>query len=324
MVRPLALPNLAFFCAIALSYIIFTVGFSTVRQSLAISAFNFAIAAYLNKRIATSAALWLLCVLFQYVSIIYIFSFGLTALTYRKFKSPLYDVMIFATLCVGALLTSAIFLLLAQSGMTLESRRITYYVSVISARGLNKWDLVFSVVLVGIAAHVLLSIFYRERSEFEIFASRMMLVLSAIAISAILIPVVRERASYQMWIMYAVVLAYQITVLRKLAIVTAFVFAAVFAALVPFRFPSRLMFEPYQNYLLAKLSLADYPPRQYDKFMSEYIALMVPSEVQHLPRVSKGHGQPAKSTQVETLPEAVAERRPCGSPKQRFSVGPTD
>jgi hypothetical protein len=304
------LPNLAFFIAIALSYIVFTVGFSTVRQSLAIAAFNFAIVAYLNKRNYTSAALLIICVLLQYISIIYVFAFAVTVFTYRRFKIPIFDAAIFGVLCIGALGVSAVFLILAQSGLTLGSERIAYYVTVIAARGVKPWDLIFSVVLLGIAGHVLISIFYRERSESELFASRMMLILAAIAIGALLIPVVRERASYQMWIMYSVILACQITILRRLAIFTAFAFAAVCAVLVQFRYPNTLMFKPYQNYLLAKFSLAQYPPRQYDKFINEFVALTVPPEVQNPSETEKSE-PPSGGEPALTGKTAVSHRKPC-------------
>lgn len=268
--------NITLFVALALSYIVFTVGFSTVRQSLAIAAFNFAIAAFLNRKNVLTLGLLVACVLFQYSSALYVVCFAVVALSYRRFRSPIVDASVFGAMIAGAALGGFILLKAPELGVAIAGDRVAYYVSLFTAQGVTKWDLAFSVVLIGIASHVMISTFFIDRSESDVFSSRLMLVLAAIAIAGIVVPILRERASYQMWIMYAVVLTSQPTILRRLAIGTAFAFSVYFSAAVPFRFPSTLMFVPYQNYLVGMATRVEYAQRQYDHFMGSYVELMVP------------------------------------------------
>lgn len=266
--RAFKLSNVSLFVALALSYIILTVGFSTVRQSLAIAAFNFAIVMYFNRRHFACATSLVLCLLFQYSAVMYVFAFLIAVATSRRFRSAWVDVGIFIVLAVGALIGSAAFLYLVKSGVIVGSERVSFYVKMYLMRGINTWDILFSVVLIGISGHAIFSVLHSDRSDREILASRMMVTLAALAVGALLIPVVRERASYEMWVLYSVILCTRISALRNLAIATAFGFAASYAALVGFRGPALLMFHPYQNYLIERFSSSKYPPRQYDKFIT--------------------------------------------------------
>lgn len=304
--RAFRIANIALFVALALSYIILTVGFSTVRQSLAIAAFNFAIVLYLNRRHYACAALLTLCLLFQYSAAMYVFAFLLAVATSRRYRSAWFDVGIFVGLASGALVGSAAFLLLAKTGVVVGSERVSFYVQMYSMRGINLWDILFSLVLIGISGHAIFSVLQFDRAEREILASRMMLTLAALALGALLIPVIRERASYEMWVLYSVLLCSRISALRKLAICGAFAFAACYAALVGFRGAALLMFHPYQNYLIEEFSSSKYPPRQYKQFITA-----TENNLKGRPRDEKTGGSTAEQHKAPEMPQETPRRRAC-------------
>ena len=107
------------------------------------------------------------------------------------------------------------------------------------------------------------------RTTEELFTARLALALAAFATSAIFVPIVRERASYQMWIVYAAFLTYDSTFLRRTATAAALSFAVYFAVMVPFRNPGTLMFVPYQNYIPTAFGHS-YPERPYYEFLERY------------------------------------------------------
>ena len=216
--RAFKIQNISLFSALSLSYLVLTVGFSTVRQSIAIAAFNFAVILYMNRRHYACAALMVLSMLFQYSAAMYVFAFVVAIVTTRPYRSAWFDVAVFSILAGGALVGSALFLLLAKMGVIFGGERVAYYVHLYSMRGVNLWDVLFTLVLLGIAGHAIYSVLRFERDDSEILVSRTMLILAAFAVGALLIPVVRERASYEMWVLYSVMLCIRITVLRKLAI----------------------------------------------------------------------------------------------------------
>ena len=268
LAKALNVQRTALFFTVAISYVLFTLGFSTVRQSVAIALFNISVFLYARDRVALSVFMMVIACSMQYVAIIYVVTFLITAGSTR-FQGWRCDVLLAGSILFVGIVGGVVFLALAGQGLTFGSERVQFYIDAISERGVSKWDWAFSLVLLGITAHIAISAMRSERTKEELFTARLALVLAAFATSAIFVPIIRERASYQMWIVYAAFLTYDSTLLRRTATAAALSFAIYFAVAVPFRNPGILMFVPYQNYIPTIFG-HKYPDRPYYEFLERY------------------------------------------------------
>lgn len=268
LAKGLNVQKTALFFVVAISYVLFTLGFSTVRQSVAIAFFNLAVFMYARDRLVWAVALMVIACAMQYATAIYVGAF-LVVVASMRFQNWHCDALLAGAILFIGIVGGVVFLALAAHGITFGGERVQFYLDAIWERGVSKWDWAFSVVLLGITTHIVVSATRPGRSKEEIFAARLALVLAAFAASAIFVPIIRERASYQMWIVYAAFLTYDSTFLRRTATAAAISFAAYFAAMVPFREPGTLMFVPYQNYIPTAFGHS-YPDRPYYEFLERY------------------------------------------------------
>lgn len=261
------------FIAIALSYILLTVGFSTVRQSIAIAFFNFALIFYYKGAKALVLPALALAVLFQYSAAIYVGAFLILLISWRfDFSRNAGRTFIFVFFFVSLVLGGAVFLSLL--GFMNGDPRIAFYVDAMKYYKFGLWDLMFVVVFISVASHVMISNTYNKSlGRGEAMISRLVVILAAISIATVLIPIVRERVSYQLWILYALFLTFRYPILRKTASIAGAAFGLFFSYLGPLSYPNNLMFVPYRNY-----SGVEQPEgtssRPYDEFMREHMRLM--------------------------------------------------
>ncbi len=262
------------FLALALSYIVFTVGFSTVRQSISISIFIFAFI-FLDKRVWISIGLMVLSVLFHYSSIIYVSCLVFSLFSIRFDKGG--GAATFFGVLALVFFSSASLYLIAYLGILPGGERVEHYVSGLRSYVFSKWDLMFGIIFLGIASHVLLSEFIFRISEEKtriVLIARMVLVLAAVSVASIAIPIVRERVSYLLWIFYALFLTQNDVLFRRTVALLTVAFGLFFSVIAHLRYPNSLMFLPYQNSVIGPPGEIRSGSERYSEFIVEHNKLL--------------------------------------------------
>ncbi len=239
--------RLAMVFALAFSYLILTVGFSTVRQSMAIAVFNFGLIAMLSNRRLLGASLFALSVTVQMSSSIYIAAFAIARVFLYFNRAPKLGAMI----ALVALILTGFFVILpvVASYLPFLAERYAYYAEhFANLSGIGFWGAGFFIVFVCIAAHVSYPLQDSADSARKTMTLQsMIVVLCAFSLASEYFPIVRDRASYEMWILYSILLAKGRLRFRWEARLAAFLFGAVFTFLNVLSHPGRLAFIPYEN-----------------------------------------------------------------------------
>ena len=144
---------------------------------------------------------------------------------------------------------------LAVSILPFLADRFAYYTEYFSPLGgLGLWGVLFYIVFVSISIHV--SCPRASPSDFsskDVVLRSMIVVLCAFSISTEFFPIVRDRASYEMWILYSILLAKNGLKFRWEARLVAFSFGVVFTFLNVLSHPGRMVFVPYENIVVCSL-----------------------------------------------------------------------
>lgn len=240
--------RLAMVLALALSYLILTVGFSTVRQSMAIAVFNFGLIAMLSNRRLLGISLFALSVTVQMSAIIYIAAFAIARAFLAFNRTPKMGALI--ALVVGMLTAFYAILPIAANYLPFLSERYVYYTEHFAnlLSGIGLWGAGFFIVFLCIAAHVSYPFQDSDDSARKtITLQSMIVVLCAISLSSEHFTIIRDRASYEMWILYSILLVKGRLRFRWGARLAAFSFGAFFTFLNVLSHPGRLVFIPYEN-----------------------------------------------------------------------------
>jgi hypothetical protein len=140
------------------------------------------------------------------------------------------------------------------------SGRYSYYTDFFATfSGIGLWDAFFFMVFFGIAVHVSWPArVLEDGNKIEIMTLQsMIVVLCAFSLSSGYFSIIRDRASYEMWILYSILLAKGHLRLRWEARLAAFLVGAVFTFLNVLSYPGRLAFIPYENTIGCALSFCE-------------------------------------------------------------------
>ena len=241
--------NVAMVFALVFSYLLLTVGFSTVRQSLAIALFNFGLIAMLSSRRWLGASFFALSITVQVSASIYIAAFVIVRAFLAFNRVPRLGAMI--VIIVSILIGFYGVVPTVVSFVPFLADRFSYYTEFFSdLGGLGLWGMFFFVVFVSISAHVS----YPRRNSLDssiedIVLRSMIVVLCAFSLATeFFFPIIKDRASYEMWILYSVLLAKGGLRFKWEARLVAFSFGIVFTFLNVLSHPGRLAFFPYENF----------------------------------------------------------------------------
>jgi len=246
--------NIAMVFALVLSYLLLTVGFSTVRQSLAIAVFNFGLIAMLSSRRWLGASLFALSVTVQLSASIYIAAFIIVRVFLAFNRVPKFGAMI-AIVVFSLILWFGVVPTVASFVPFISDRLSFYFDFFGSPTGVGLWEIYFIIAFVCISVHVS---FPRrnspEISSKDVVLRSMIVVLCAVGLASEFFPVIRDRASYEMWILYAVLLAKGGLRFKWSARLVAFSFGTFFTFLNVLSYPGQLAFVPYENVVICHFS----------------------------------------------------------------------
>lgn len=233
--------------AIAMSFLLWSVGFSTMRQSLAISMFNFGLVAYIRRKYIYFPIMMFLAVMFHYSSIVYIIG-AVVAQRLGPNRSPAYIWSVFGlvTIAVSALFSTS--LLLAGIISPLMQLKIEFYTAGGSQFSIGILDIAFALFCLGAAA-------LASQRPTRIMAStphsatlrNLIVVFAGIDAGVLLFPVFRDRVSYELFILISIYLLMPGLRYRWLYTIFFVVFGIAISVISFFPYPARLAFDPYQN-----------------------------------------------------------------------------
>ena len=246
--------NVALVFALVLSYLLLTVAFSTVRQSLAIALFNFGLIAILSSRRWLGAFLFMLSVTVQVSAALYIAALVVARLLISYNCAIQFRVMVVVAVCVF-ILFGGVFPMILEF-LPFIGDRWSYYAGLFSdPPAIGRWDLFFIVMFIGISVHV--SIYQRSLprvSHRDMALSSMIVVLCGICVGTMFFPIIRDRASYLLWILYSILLAKSGLRYAWVGRFGSYLFGAVFSFLNVLSYPSQLAFVPYENVVICYFS----------------------------------------------------------------------
>lgn len=243
--------NYALVLSIALTYLLLTLTFSTVRQCLAVAMFNFGISLFVRGRRGPSVALFALAIMMQVSSILYIAGFAYAVLRpgYIPAVKNVVVLIIVSIVAIGSLPVLMVFL------PAYFVERIIHYEITADISAVSLWQIYFVIVFVLIGTFVL---FTRTKSD-EIDSKtnilrRLVLALSMMSLCSFFINVVRDRLSYELFLLFAVYLASDGLPRARIARTATAAIGLIFSLLNILSPATRLVFIPYQNYFVSTLS----------------------------------------------------------------------
>lgn len=246
--------NVALVFALVFSYLLLTVGFSTVRQSLAIALFNFGLIAIFSNRRWFGTALFMLSVAVQNSAAIYIATFFVA----RFLIAYNYPTRIGAMVAVAV---SALIVMVGNLPIVTEffpsmADRWAYYANLFSdPPAIGRWDLFFIVMFIAILLHSsMIQRNLHKISRSDLLLSSMIIVLCVICLTSMFFPIIRDRASYLLWVLYSILLAKDCLSFKWVGRLGAIVFGLAFTLINVLSYPSVLAFVPYENFVICHFS----------------------------------------------------------------------
>ncbi len=247
--RTVGVKKVALVVAIAMTYLLWSVGFSTLRQSMAISFFNFGLVYFLRRKNAWGALFFAVAILFQLSSVVYIAAFGAARYFWRTKKPPPLRTFLIAT--VGAALLMPVAMQVMSLVSPLAAAKLEFYLELSGGLKFGTLDLIF-LIFFGVAAVLVSRGMVKPGSEspYANEIRRMIMVLSAIGASSTFLSVLRDRVSYELFLLVSICL--MLPGLRyRWQFVGFFVsFGLANSVINIFPYPMHLAFAPYQNVVI--------------------------------------------------------------------------
>ncbi|WP_280551801.1 EpsG family protein [Halomonas sp. 25-S5] len=244
---------LALSLSLFLSFFLLPVAFSTVRQSLAISFFNIALMYYISGRRLPSIVFCLLAILAHTSAIIYV---GVLVVNWfvmnnRRVVSAFF--LIFAALLFYAALLAV--LELNTYFPPAVGSKISYYkdVAISSGLGLKSLALMLFAFLIGLHASMM-------KGSQPICDNRVttlrnfIVVFSALAVASGFFTVLRDRIFYELMLLYGIYIATLRVDVKFFVVPVVFSFGLAYQMVFFLSYPSVIVFVPYQNAMLVKLT----------------------------------------------------------------------
>lgn len=252
LARAVNVQKVAMVIAIALAYLMWSVGFSTLRQSMAISFFNFGLAYSIKRKRIPGIAFFTASILFQVSSMIYIAAFLASRYIWSTSRPPKLRTFLISAIGAAALLPFA--LQAASMASSIAAEKIAYYLQSGMAIRFGLFEIIFIAFFLAVAvlASIRMSSPANETSGVNDLR-RLIMFLSAIGISSTFFPVMRDRVSYEVFLLISIYL--MAPGVRHRWHFTAFftLFGLLNSVISIFPYPNRLAFEPYQNVVLSNV-----------------------------------------------------------------------
>lgn len=242
--RALGVENVALAIAVASTFLLLTLMFSTTRQCFALSIFNFAAIAALNRR-------WVRMVLFSafamsiHLSTIFYIAAMLFAVARTDRLPTILGAVVMSLVGIGFVLVipSIVDML---PGML--ASRVDWYGLDQSFQFVSLWQLYFLILGAFITGYTV-----RARPKIEghrsTFHRRLIIALAVMSMSTYSLDVIRDRISYEMFLVFSIYLARSDLAARLAARAAAVVMGLFFSVVNIYAPENRIVFEPYQNYL---------------------------------------------------------------------------
>lgn len=241
--RALGVENAALALAIASTFLLFTLMFSTTRQCFAVSIFNFAAIAALNRR-------WLRMVLLSVFALsIHVSTiFYIAAMLYAVARPALPTVRSVAVMSIAGIAFVLAIPAFVSFLPSLLASRVDWYGLDQSAQGVSLWQIYFLILGVFITGYAL-----RARPDAEgrrsTFHRRLIIAFAVMCMCTYSLDVIRDRISYEMFLLFSIYLARSDLPARVPARAAAVVMGLFFSIVNIYAPENRIVFEPYQNYL---------------------------------------------------------------------------
>lgn len=238
--------------AIAMTYLMLPVGFSTLRQSMAISFFNFGLAHFLRRKNAWGALFFVLATLFQLSSLVYIAAFGAARYLWRTKRPPRLWTFLLATACAAVLAPVAIQAISLVSHFA--ALKLEFYLQFASTLQLRPLDLIFlaffaTCAVMSSRVMVLPGMEFPYSNELR----HLIMVLSAFGATSIFLTVLRDRLANELFLLVSVFLVMPGLRFRWF-FVGFFISFGMFNSVIDFfPYPRYLAFVPYQNVVISYL-----------------------------------------------------------------------
>lgn len=244
-------PTLAL--AIFYSFFIFAVGFSTVRQTLAISFFNLGLAFALKNKKPTAFFLFLLAVSMQISTSIYVFAYFLSNYFLRRIHfGPISYLFVSASL----IFTMTTIIGLVAAFLPQLSEKFYYYQE-------YAFSSYFSITSISLLLFIFAIGFLATKKRLAIkgnfdFAHSEILgiisILSAFVVGSFFFSVLRDRLTYEIVLLWSIFLTTQKKSLKIFAAVVTVVIGLTYQSIVFLRDPYAIAFVPYQNWIALAIS----------------------------------------------------------------------
>lgn len=239
--------------AIFLSFFLLSVGFSTVRQALAMSLFNMGLYCFFRGRSSSYMYSFFIAAIFIHVSAaIYVIIF-IAACMYTKLVGR---IGIFSHIAISGALFFALplifFFTLSLFPQALD--RAAYYEGITSTNNINLFSIAFAVVmlLAGVVATLKRQTSSENLDKFIIFGN-ITAIFSSVAFASIFFLTLRDRIAYELLVLFSIYVSTHLSLRNFLSIGAVMIFGLFyqFAILRP---PRDLAFVPYQNSLVLFIS----------------------------------------------------------------------
>jgi hypothetical protein len=232
--------------AVFFSFYLTSIGFSTVRQTLAISLFNWGLSSYLRGGRWKAYVFMTLAATAQISSLIYFAGFLVSRSSISK---ALFTPIPFSFISIIFMLSFPSLTELVAMGIPFFESKLAFYrqLSFSSYFGILTTCLLVSVFLIGLmAAH-----FLQRRNNAPDGIPTVFLclisVLSAFAVGSFFFSVLRERISYEILLLFSIFLSTQLVKTRTYVLAAVIGFGLIVQTRLYFQDPFYLAFVPYQN-----------------------------------------------------------------------------
>lgn len=277
LTRAVGVTKIPMVIALIMSYLLWSVAFSTLRQSLAISVFNFGLAFLLSGKKYRGSVSFAIAPFIHTSAIIYITTYLATWFIYRKKNPPKIQSFIFFAVASG--LTGPFLIQIASHVSSSVALRVQLYQSFKFSIGmLDLLFLLFFLLCAILASRKMTRM--SEVDEVGIKLRQILLVMAAIGASSIVFPIVRDRVSYEVFILASICVMMPGVRYRRYFIAALAAFGICISSINIFPSPNNLVFMPYQNLITQALTGSESTGgARSQEFMSQYNEIMFERDV---------------------------------------------
>lgn len=242
--RALGVQNVAMAIAIASSFLLLTLLFSTTRQCFAVSLFNLAAVAAVRRQWTLMVVLSAFAVSIHTSTTLYIAA--MVYATVRPSKLP--SIAMVATMLALSVTFVLLIPIVAGSLPDILASRVIWYNLDQSFDNIGLWKIYFLILGSFITVYTLLiGPTDHGHNHASTFHRRLVIALAVMCMGTYSLDVIRDRISYEMFLVFSVYLARSDLPFRVIARVGAFSLGLFFSMLNIFAPENRIVFMPYQS-----------------------------------------------------------------------------